>query len=90
VRRLALLLVAVVGLAALTLPDAAAAKECNSYRDYYAPLTASERVPCRSARRVMRRCDASDAVGRMWNCRVREQTWRCRVTGMDDDGISTA
>jgi hypothetical protein len=88
-----LLLVAGISLLVLALPpDGAAAKECKSFDSFVGPLVASERVPCRSARRVLRRCDRSDldVVGRTWNCRVLERTWRCRVTGEDDDGVFTA
>ena len=65
-------------------------KECDSRNEFYAPLTASARVPCRSARRVLRRCDRSARrVGSTWRCPVLQRTWRCRITGEDDDGVFT-
>lgn len=86
------LLVAGISLAVLALPDGAVAKECNSFDEFYSPLTASERVPCRSARRVMRRCDlAPQPAGRVWGCRVLRRTWRCReIPDEDGDGIVTS
>jgi hypothetical protein len=85
------LLIASISCVVLALPpEAAVAKECRTFHDYYGPLTASERVPCRSARRVMLQCERvrrTDDVGHTWTCRVLERRWRCRITGEDDDGL---